>query len=320
MKMIDGVATARHGEILSNRVKKRLAFFRKRYAREGIASYRLYDWDIPEVRIVVDWYDGHLVVSEYERLQTGPDYLPDVAEILRASMGLPHDHIHLKSRRTMVDEGPRYDFHGGSVGRLAMQERDLKFWVNLDDYLDTGLYSDHRNTRQMVAALSPGKDFLNLFAHTGAFTCAAAKGGAKTTTTVDRNETYNLWTKDNLELNGLSGPQHRLVQADVSGFLGATSRTATRYDLCVVDPPSFFTDRDHDRNFDVNRDHVEMLRAVFTVMRPKSVVFFSTNHQRFEPHLEELDLGSLEEITAKTVPEDYRNRQVHRCWKIITKP
>ena len=332
--------TKHHAEILSNRVRNRFRHLSRRFKRQNIDCFRLYDWDIKEVRAVVDWYAGHAVVAEYERLQTGPDWLPEMAKAVGEALNLPPERIHIKRRRTKTEEGPRYStkVRGHIPGpefaklgsryvsqnstnskRLKVRERNLFFWVNLDDFLDTGLYSDHRDTRVIIEKLAQGKDFLNLYAYTGAFTCAAAAGRAKSSVTVDRSETYIKWAEDNLELNGFRVPQHALVQADVGQYLSQASRDGRRFTLALVDPPSFFQDRSHAAAFDINRDHPKLIQNVLKVMVPGSLVFFSTNHQRFEPRLTGLPVKDLIELTPATIPEDYRNRQVHRCWRMTVK-
>jgi 23S rRNA (cytosine1962-C5)-methyltransferase len=305
-----------HAELLSNRVKKRFAHLAKRFKRENIDCFRLYDWDIPEVRAVVDWYAGHVVVAEYERTQTGPDWLPKMAEAVGRILGLAPEHVHTKRRRTNTKEGPRYGKLAAIGKRFEVRERDLKFWVNLDDYLDTGLFSDHRDTRVIMRGLAKGKDFLNLYAYTGAFTCAAAAGGAKTTVSVDRSANYLKWAKDNLALNRLAGPQHTLIQSSADKFLAETQRQGKKFTLAFVDPPSFFQDKTKGISFDINMDHPAILQNVLKVMAPGSLMFFSTNHQRFEPRLDGLPVKNLIELTPQTIPEDYRNRQIHRCWQM----
>ena len=146
--------------------------------------------------------------------------------------------------------------------------------------------------------------------------CAAALGGARSTVTVDRSATYLKWARENLELNGLDGPQQALVQSDVEKFLDKTIRSGRRFTLAFVDPPSFFRDRKQGKVFDINRAHPELLEKVLQVMAPGSWLFFSTNHQRFEPRLDGLPVKDLKELTPATIPEDYRNRQVHRCWRM----
>lgn len=308
--------TQHHAELLANRVYKRFRHLSRRFRRQNIDCFRLYDWDIPEVRAVVDWYAGHVVIAEYERLQTGPEWLLRMAEAVGKVLEIPPDRVHLKRRHTKTAEGPRYHKMGATGKRLEVHERDLRFWVNLEDYLDTGLYCDHRETRVLVRKLATGKDFLNLYVYTGAFTCAAAAGGAKTTVSVDRSATYINWAKDNLQLNGLGGSRHTMVQSDVDRYLAKAFREGRRFTLAFVDPPSFFQDQDEEVSFDVNREHPQLIENVLKVMAPGSILFFSTNHQRFEPCLEGLPVKDLTELTPKTIPEDYRNRRIHRCWRM----
>ncbi|MBF0479134.1 MAG: class I SAM-dependent methyltransferase [Candidatus Omnitrophica bacterium] len=303
-------------EILANRVRKNFAHLAKRYAKQNIDCFRLFDWDIPEVRAVVDWYAGHLVVGEYVHLQTGPEWLPQMAEAVAEALGVPSYRTHVKRRQTKTEEGPRYSKLASTGERMKVRERDLQFWVNLDDFLDTGLFSDHRDTRVLIGKLAKEKDFLNLYGYTGTFTCAAALGGVKSSVTVDRSATYLKWAEDNLQLNGLLTPQHEMVQSDVTMYLRQAVRYGRRFTLALIDPPSFYKNHDAGVSFDINRDHPELIRQVLKIMAPGSLVFFSTNHQRFEPKLEGLSIKDLVELTPKSIPEDYRNRQVHRCWKM----
>ena len=307
---------ARQAEMLANRVRKHHSHLMRKFQREGIEAFRLYDWDIPEIRAVVDWYAGHLVVGEYERRQTGPDWLPEMAQAVGAALGVPPERVHRKQRRTAVEEGPRYKTRPTAGERFAVRERDLSFLVNLTDRVDTGLFSDHRETRQIVRSLAKDTDFLNLYAYTGTFTCSAALGGAHRTCTVDRSHTYMDWTRDNMALNGLENPSHERVAMDTFQFLDRAAREKRKFTLAVVDPPSF-SGTHAGTDFDVKRDHPDLLRRVFTVMAPGAIVFFSTNHQRFEPRMEEVIASSIQEITPDTIPQDYRNRHVHRCWKIV---
>lgn len=306
-------------EILANRVKKRYAHLRKRFARQNIECFRLYDWDIPEVRAVVDWYAGHVVIGEYEREQTGDYWLGIMADAVAKALNISQDNIHLKRRRTKTDKGPRYSKMDAKGERFQVQERDLKFWVNLGDFLDTGLFSDHRETRLLVKELAAGKNFLNLYAYTGAFTCAAALGGAQSTVTVDRSATYLRWAQDNLELNSLWGEQHTIIRSDVDDFLEKASHSKKRFDLTFIDPPSFFTDLASGKSFDISKDHPKMLRNICKIMLSGSTIIFSTNHQRFKDHFKSLPVKDICELTPKTIPEDYRNQTIHRCWKMTVK-
>jgi 23S rRNA (cytosine1962-C5)-methyltransferase len=184
--------------------------------------------------------------------------------------------------------------------------------------VDTGLFSDHRDTRQMVRRLAAGKDFLNLYCYTASFSCYAAKGGARSTVSVDRSENVIQWARENMALNGIDPSTNRLVQAHTFDFLKKAARERQRFDLAVVDPPSFSTTKTRNVAFDIARDHPRLLAAVIELLRPGATLFFSTNHQKFDPCLDRLKAAEVKEITAGTIPEDYVNKRktIHRCWRI----
>ena len=304
--------------MLANKVRKKYRHLRKRYARLNLEIFRLYDWDIPEIRAVVDWYAGHLVIGEYSRRQSTPDWLPAMGRSVADALDVPFEKLHLKIRRSGIKEGTRYRRIGHVNQKIAMAERDLKFLINLTDYVDTGLFSDHRNTRRMIRERALNKRFLNLFCYTGSFTCYAAKGGAGRTVSVDRSESAVAWAKENLELNGLDDPAHSFIQMDTMDFLTGPASSYRGFDLAVVDPPSYSTTRLTGRHFDIAKDHPAMLNAVFKCMKPGATVFFSTNHQNFDLKKGKLSATDMAEITGKTIPEDYLNKrkQIHRCWEI----
>lgn len=305
-------------EMLANKVKKSFRHIAKKYAKQNIEVFRLYDWDIPEIRAVVDWYAGHLVIGEYTRNQSVPEWLPIMAEAVAEALDVPLDFVHMKERKAGRQAGRRYERISYTNKRIVVSERDLRFYVNPYDYVDTGLFSDHRNTRQMVREMAEDKDFLNLYCYTGAFTCYAAKGGARSTVSVDRAETAINWVRDNFELNGIPEKGNTLVQAHTFDFLKKARREKMRFDLAVVDPPSYSTIISRDYEFDISKDHPELLKEVISLMRRGSTIFFSTNHQNFEFMGDNLDIKDAEEITSKTIPEDYKTpkKLIHRCWKI----
>jgi 23S rRNA (cytosine1962-C5)-methyltransferase len=228
------------------------------------------------------------------------------------------ENLHLKIRKAGIQEGRRYERINHTNQKIAMAERDLKFYINLSDYVDTGLFSDHRDTRMRVREQAAGKRFLNLYCYTGSFTCYAAKGEASLTVSVDRSETAIQWTKNNLELNGLSAPEHILIQKDTLDFLAAPGPDCRNFDLAVVDPPSYSTTKTKDVHFDVAADHPKMLNRVFGLMKKGGTVFFSTNHQNFELKTRDLTVTDIKDITDLTIPEDYRNKgkRIHQCWEI----
>jgi len=305
-----------HAQTLVNSLRKKFRHLSRRFKRENIDCFRLYDWDSPDIRVVVDWYAGRLVVAEYERKQTGPNYLSQMAFAAAEALGVSKDKVYLRRRHTNQTSAPRYKKLNNREERFKVRERNLWFWVNLSDFLDTGLFSDHRNTRAILGNLSRDKDFLNLFAYTGTFTCASAAGGACTTTTVDRSQTYIKWAKDNMLLNGLLNQKHVFIQSDVKKYLSRAQIQGKRFSLAFVDPPSFYKNEREGVSFDVNRDHPELIRDVLKIMLPGSDVFFSTNHQRFEPRLHSIAAKEIIKLTPETIPEDYRNRNVHNCWQI----
>jgi 23S rRNA (cytosine1962-C5)-methyltransferase len=301
--------------MLANRVGKTFKKLAPGFAKEEIEVFRLYDWDIPEVRMVVDWYNGHLVCSEYTRQQTEnlPEYALELSLAAARALNVPEENVHVKGRRTRPRTGDRYEKRERTGHRMPVKERGLSFWVNLDDFLDTGLFADHRETRQRVREEARGKRVLNLFCYTGAFSVYAAAGGARQVTSVDASRTYLDWAEDNFALNGLRADAHRFMKDDAREHLFYNKQRGDRYDLIVCDPPSFSVGRERE-DFDVQRDHPELVRACLDMLLPGGVLYFSTNHQRFESKLDTLGVP-FEDITAKSVPKDYRNRTVHRCYR-----
>jgi len=305
-------------DMLANRVKKRYAHLSRRFARERIEAFRLYDWDIPEIRAAVDWYAGHLVISEYMRTQSTPEWLPLMGHAVAEALEITPENVHLKRRRVGYQNGNRYERFDYSDKKIVVSERDFRFRVNLDDYVDTGLFSDHRNTRRMVGEAAAGKDFLNLYCYTGSFTCYAAIGGARTTVSVDRSETTLRWAKENMDLNGIPEAGNTLIRSHTFAFIEKARCKNQSFDLAVVDPPSFSTSRNRKHAFDIVKDHPDLLTGVIGLMRAGATIFFSTNHQDFQPRLDKLPVAEVKEITAITIPEDYvsKKKTIHRCWKI----
>ncbi len=287
--------------MLENRVRKSFRKLHPRFEQRNVGAFRVYDRDIPEIRAAVDWYEGHAVLAEYARTQTqGLPWLATMAQAVADGLSIPLERVHRKTRQT----GTKYPRLGRKGERIPVREGDLKFLVNLDDYIDTGLFADHRETRARVRAEARGARFLNLFAYTGSFTCAAAAGGAEQTTSVDASQNYLDWAADNLRLNRQSG---ELVPAGVDAFLKAAG--SRRWTLCVLDPPSLSDSGG--KVFDVLRDHRDLIERTLAVLEPGGILWFASNHQRFAPRLE-----GLRYTEEETVPEDYRNRAAHRAFRI----
>lgn len=262
--------------MLANRLSKRARHLRKWARREGVSCYRLYDRDIPEIPLAVDWYEGRLHIARYQReSDPGDDWLEAMAHAAADALGVPRKQVYLKSRERQRGLA-QYERVGEFGEVVVVSEGGHRFGVNLTDYLDTGLFLDHRITRAMVGREAAGARFLNLFSYTGAFTVYAAAGGARETVSVDLSNRYLEWARHNMELNGHDGPEqrgvHRYVRADVMAYLrdpgvyGAGS--SGHFDLAVLDPPTFSTSKKMSGVLDIQRDHVELIERTLHLLRP----------------------------------------------------
>ena len=322
---------------LSRSVSDQIGDFRRRLAKrsrhlgrwarkQGIEAYRLYDRDIPEIPLVIDRYGDWLHAAEYERPheRTAIEHdvwLDRIIEAAADQLGLAPDCVFFKVRRRQRTGGQYEKVDDRSV-TFPVNEHGLKFEVNLSDYLDTGLFLDHRQTRAMVRGDAAGRSFLNLFGYTGSFSVAAAAGGAEATTTVDLSNTYLEWARRNLMENGfLDRRQHTLLRDDAREFLKHRGRRGERpFDLVVVDPPTFSRSTRQLQDWDVQRDYADLLQAVANNLNTGGIVYFSTNYRRFK--FDEKLLANtydIYEISRKTVPEDFRNARIHRSWKFVKK-
>ncbi|WP_208723075.1 class I SAM-dependent methyltransferase [Corallococcus llansteffanensis] len=311
--------------MFENRLRKNAKRLRKWARAQGLTAFRVYDRDIPEYSYAVDLYGDHAHVVEYPRRKAhakGGTTDTERAEVLAAVtavLGVPTERISVKTHTPQPWGRSQYGRVGQGSERLVVEEQGLKFWVNLGDYLDTGLFMDHRNTRARVRTEAKGKQFLNLFAYTGAFTVYAAAGGAAGSVSVDLSNTYLDWAEDNLVLNGLADPRHVLIRADAKAWLEDQARHGEeRFDLIVCDPPSFSTSKKMAGNFDVQRDHVRMLEHLQALLSPGGVLYFSTNYLGFElKDSATRGLEQVEELTPRSIPEDFHRKEIHRCWRMV---
>ncbi|WP_141735682.1 class I SAM-dependent methyltransferase [Oligoflexus tunisiensis] len=317
-KAYDTATLEKHAEMLANRAHKVWKKLRPGFEKQNIGVFRIYDRDIPEVRAVVDWYEGHLVLGEYVREQTaGLPYLDILGQALREKFSLAPDQLHMRQRQTRPQDGARYQRLEKKGERLVVREGDLRFWVNLDDYLDTGLFADHRLTRSWVRSESEGRHVLNLYAYTGAFSVYAAKGGAASTTTVDMSENYLDWAWDNFKLNELDDlDRHSAVAEETRLFLRSAAREGRRWDIIILDPPSFSTTRSGQELLEIQRDHPDLINEALAVLRRGGKLYFSTNHQRFQPDFSRVKAGSIEDLTDTSTPIDYEGKTPHRLFVI----
>ena len=312
--------SSRQAEEFANRLHKLARHLRRWPTKRGVTCYRVYERDIPEIPLVVDRYEDALHIAEFERPHDRTpaehaDWLDLMVRTAAEALDTPRELVFVKHRQRQRGAS-QYDRFDDRQAIRVVNEGGLKFQVNLSDYLDTGLFLDHRITRSMVREAAAGTRFLNLFGYTGSFTVYAAAGGAAETTTVDLSATYLQWAEENLRLNGLAGPPHRMVRGDSLEYLHSLSGKPV-FDLAVVDPPTFSNSKRLDDDWDVQRDHAELLERVMECMRPGGVAYFSTNSRRFKLEEDALAGATVREISKQTVPEDFRNKRIHRCWRIV---
>lgn len=305
-------------EMFANRLRKNVRHLRKWAVRQDISCYRLYDNDMPEFPLAIDRYEDIVHVAEYAREHgMEPDehaaWLQRCVETISTELEVDAPLIFLKFRQRQKGL-TQYDRFNRLGAEYIVRENGLQFIINPADYLDTGLFLDHRNTRQMVRSMSEGKRVLNLFAYTGSFSVYAAAGGALSTTTVDLSNTYLEWAGRNLSLNGFSGAENRLLQADVLQWLELPA--SERWDLAVVDPPTFSNSKRMKGVLDIQRDHVWLLNQVLHRTVPGGTVVFSTNYRRFKLETTEIRAADIRDIGSRTIPEDFRNKKIHQCFLI----
>lgn len=316
----EGGKPAMLAEDFANRLRKNLKKFEKWARQEGIECYRLYDADLPEYNVAIDRYADWVVVQEYAPPKTVDAHkarqrLFDIIAATIAVLDMAPNKLVLKTRERQKGKN-QYQKMAEKGDFIEVQEYNARLWVNPTDYLDTGLFLDHRIARRMLGQMSKGKDFLNLFSYTGSASVHAGLGGARSTTTVDMSRTYLEWAERNLRLNGLTGRAHRLMQADVLGWLRESTE---QFDLIFIDPPTFSNSKRMEDAFDVQRDHIRLMTDLKRLLRKGGTIMFSNNKRGFRMDHDGLAALGLkaQEISQKTLSQDFaRNRQIHNCWLI----
>jgi len=304
----------------ADRLRKNARHLGRWAERAGVTAWRVYDRDVPEYPFVVERYGPAVHLVEYpRRAQRAAGGHPEREAVLRAVvevLGVEPGLVFTKTHAPQPWGRPRYGRLADAGAEFEVQEGPMRFIVNLSDRLDSGLFLDHRNTRARVRTESTGKRMLNLFGYTGSFTVAAATGGARSTTTVDLSATYLDWAGRNLTLNGVTpGAAHALVRADCLRWMDEARQEKARWELVVLDPPAHSTSKAMRGDFNVQRDQRRLLEGTLALLAPGGVLYFSTNYKgfRFEP--EGLP-ARIEELTPRSLPPDFHQRDVHRCWRI----
>ena len=305
------------GEDLANRLIKNCGQLLPWAESEGITCFRLYDGDIPEFNLAIDLYEEWIHVQEY-----APPASIDAAkaeerfnlalQVIRSVFEVPRSRIFIKTRQKQKGT-QQYQKKPGQGNLYEIHEGGGRFLVNFTDYLDTGLFLDHRITRARLQQLAQGKTFLNLFAYTGSATVYAAMGGATATTTVDVSATYLDRAQANLALNGFGGPLHQMIEADCLDWL---KHNHDRFGLIFLDPPTFSNARHRKQTFDIQQDHPALLRLAMHHLAKAGVLVFSTNFRKFKLESSLEQQFDIREISEETVPLDFkRNQRIHRCWE-----
>jgi len=319
-------------QMFANRLRKNLQRLKPWAEREHIDCFRVYDADMPEYAFAIDLYgqgtpeltgqrSRHVYVQEYAPPKTvnqesARERRREALAVLPEVIGVPISQVHSRVRKPQKGS-EQYEKRDAKAERHAVQEGGLKFWVNFRDYLDTGLFLDHRIVRATLREWAKGADFLNLFCYTGSATVYAAAGGARTTTSVDLSNTYLDWAHENLLLNGFGDASHELYRADCLQWLEEQEPKGPRFDLIFVDPPTFSNSKRMEGVLDVQRDHVGMIRRSLKLLRPSGRLVFSTNYTRFKLDSEALADLSVEDISAQTIPKDFeRHARIHRCFSV----
>lgn len=304
-----------------NRLLKNAKKFARWAEEEGIDCYRVYDADLPEYAAAIDVYGDHLHIQEYAAPASVDPHKADerwreIVLVAPATLGVPPAKAALKVRQRQKGT-QQYEKVALKGDYMSAHEYGLKFEVNLFDYLDTGLFLDHRLIRKMVGEMAVGKRFLNLFAYTGSATVHAARGGARSTTTLDMSRTYLEWAQHNLEANGYGGPKHRFVQSDCLAWL---RECREQFDLIFLDPPTFSNSKRMQGTLDIQRDHVGLIQSAMRLLSPGGTLVFSNNLRRFKIDEEALYRFKLQDISRDSLPLDFeRNPRIHQCWLITHK-
>ena len=298
----------------ANRLGKNFKHYAKWARRQGIEAWRAYDRDVPQFPLAVDIYGQRAHVQEYDTGWEMDDsereaWLDACLDAIQQVTGVARERIALKTRRRQKGES-QYEKLGVLGDDFIVEEFGQRFIVNLEVYLDTGLFLDHRNTRQRVREEAAGKRFLNLFAYTGSFTVYAGAGGAVSSETVDLSNTYQDWSRRNFELNGLDLSRHQLVRADVFQYLDDAIYQRKEFDLIVMDPPTFSNSKKMLDILDVQRDHVRLIDDAMALLTPGGTLYFSNNLRSFELDPALAERYEVRDISAQSVPEDFRNKKI----------
>jgi 23S rRNA (cytosine1962-C5)-methyltransferase len=303
-----------------NRLEKVYKHLSKQAKKQGVSCYRVYDHDLPEFPFLIEIYEDNLYVSEYKRRHGMTDdahevWMKECKKIMSEILHITVENIFLKLRQRKEGRTGQYQKVNEERNEFVVEENGLKFIINLSDYLDTGLFLDHRITRQMVKESAKGKRLLNLFCYTGSFSVYAVAGGALRVASVDLSKTYLNWTERNIQLNFPQAREHHLVHADVKQYL--KELPAGSFDLIVMDPPTFSNSKRMEDILDIQRDHVELINDCMKILAAEGVLFFSTNYTKFFLDKEKIAAAEIKDITKQTTPFDFKDKLKRQCFRFL---
>jgi 23S rRNA (cytosine1962-C5)-methyltransferase len=304
-----------------NRLAKVWRHLAKQAKRQGISCYRVYDHDLPEFPFCIEFYGDKLYVAEYKRQhgmteEEHDEWTERSLEVMTEVLGVSKEKIFLKLRQRKPGRLGQYQKYDEVQHEFEVTENGLKFIVNLSDYLDTGLFLDHRITRQMVKEQSSGKKVLNLFAYTGSFSVYAAAGAAEEVITADLSKTYLNWAERNLQLNGFTdAAKFKFVHIDVKQYLKTIP--PGYFDMIIMDPPTFSNSKRMEDILDIQRDHVILINQCIAGLKPGGILYFSTNFRKFELDKEKINASSIKDITKATTPFDFGGKLFRWCFYLV---
>jgi 23S rRNA (cytosine1962-C5)-methyltransferase len=306
-----------------NRLEKVYRHLSRQAKKAGVTCYRLYDHDLPEFPFCIECYGDKLYIAEYKRRHGMSDeahagWMEKCLVVIRSVIPVEKTNIFLRLRQRKAGRLGQYRKQDEQKAEFVVSENGLQFIVNLSDYLDTGLFLDHRATRQLVKEQCSGKKVLNLFAYTGSFSVYAAAGGAKEVVTLDLSKTYLAWAERNMQLNGFNDKQsYRYIHADVLQYLSRIPKEA--YDLIILDPPTFSNSSRMEDFLDIQKDHVKLINQCLHGLSSGGKIFFSTNARTFELDRGRINAKEIKDITKQTTPFDFVGKWVRRCYLILSR-
>ncbi|MCZ2299539.1 MAG: class I SAM-dependent methyltransferase [Chitinophagales bacterium] len=307
-------------EMFENRLLKVYKHKSKLAKRQSVSCYRIYDHDLPEFPFCIELYEDKIYLAEYLRRHGMNDeeheiWLEKCIEKICALLQVQDENVFVKQRKRKRNRLDQYEKNNSTQAFFTVTENGLKFLVNLTDYLDTGLFLDHRITRKMVMEQCAGKRVLNLFAYTGSFSVYAAAGKASNVTTVDLSKTYLQWAENNFVINLLKDKnKFRFIHADVKQYLKTLEPNS--FDLVIMDPPTFSNSKRMKDFLDIQKDHVELLNDVLKGLSSNGVIYFSTNFTKFVLEQDKINATVIKDITKATTPFDFEGKLKRWCYKI----